>query len=130
MSTSGQHTHSIPRAVGRGALAPGDTEAQALVVANEAGGVPLPASAGGRGLDAEGQAAAAAPLAGEVVVLGPQRRGGDGVLRLHHALPQHRHGDGHARTPQGLHGLVVLRPVQVDAVYLRERRGRGGGVHS
>lgn len=46
----------------------------------------------GARLQIEGQAAAPS-LPWEVVVLWSQRCGGDGVLRLHHTLPQHRHGD-------------------------------------
>lgn len=112
--------HRVSRAVRRGAFPPGDAEPQTLVVADQAGGEALPRP-GGAGVRAEAQPAAPS-LPWEVVVLGPQRRGGDGVLRFHHALPQHCHGDGGAGAAQGLHRSVVLRFVQVDTVYLTDGR--------
>lgn len=113
-------SHRVSSAVGGGALPPCDAEAQPLVVSHQAGGEPLQGPAG-RGLQVEGDAAAAS-LPREVVVLGPQRRGGDGVLRLHHALSQHRHGDAGAGAAERLHRRVVLGLVQVHPVHLR----RGG----
>jgi len=118
----GAESYRVGGAVGRGALAPRDAEAQALVVAHQAGAEPLAGLPGAR-LQQEGQPAAP-PLAGEVVVLGPQRRGGDGVLRLHHVLAQDRHGDGDAGAAQRLHRHVVFGAVEVHAVHL-EGEGHG-----
>lgn len=126
-------SHRVARPVGRGAFSSCDAEAQALVVAQQAGGQAegVGVGRGGAGLHGEGHAAAA-PLPREVVVLGPQRRGGDGVLRFHHPLPQNRHGDRGARAPQGLHRRVMLGPLQTDVVHLRmggdEKAESEGGI--
>lgn len=111
-------SHRVSSAIGGGALPPCDAEAEALVVSHQAGGESLQGPAG-CGLQVEGNATAAS-LPREVVVLGPQWRGGDGVLRLHHALPQHRHGDADAGAAQSLNRRVVLGLVQIDPVHLRE----------
>lgn len=112
-------SHHVSRAVWRGALPPGDAEPQTLVVADQTGGEALPRSRW-TGVHTEAQPAAPS-LPWEVVILGSQRRGGDGVLRFHHPLPQDCHGDGGAGAPQSLHGSVVLCFMQVYAVYLRNR---------
>lgn len=65
------------------------------------------------------------PLPGAVVVLRSQRRDGDRVLRLHHALPPHSHLHGSACPPERLHGLMVLGALQSHAIHLRAR----GHVH-
>lgn len=110
-------SHRVSCAVRRGAFAPRDAEPEPLVVADQAGGQPLPRPAGTL-LHVEGDAAAAS-LPGEVVVLRPERRGGDGVLRLHHALTQHRHGNRSAGAAEGFHRRVVFCFVEVYAVHLR-----------
>lgn len=78
-------SHRVSCAVRCGAFAPGDAESKPLVISDQAGGEPLLRAAGGS-LQVEGEAAAAS-LPWEVVVFRPQRRGGDGVLWLHHVLP-------------------------------------------
>lgn len=104
------------------AFAARDAESEALVVPDQAGGEPLPGSAG-TALQVEGEAAAP-PLPREVVVLGPQRRGGDGVFRLHHALTEYRHGNGCAGAAQSLNCGVMLRFMEVYAVHLRNVQKR------
>uniref|UniRef100_A0A8D0BYY6 Uncharacterized protein n=1 Tax=Salvator merianae TaxID=96440 RepID=A0A8D0BYY6_SALMN len=49
---------------------------------------------------------------------------GDGVLRLHHPLPQHRHGDRASRAAQRLDRHVVLSAVQGHAVHLSRNAQR------
>ena len=61
------------------------------------------------------------PLSGAVIILRPQRRDGDRVLRLHHALPPHSHLHGSAGPPERLHGLVVLGALQSHTIHLRAR---------
>lgn len=121
LAANNDPSHRVSSAIGGGALPPCDAEAEPLVVAHQAGGEPLQRPAGG-GLQVEGDATAAS-LPWEVVVLGPQRRGGDGVLRLHHALPQHRHGDVGAGAAECLDRRVVLGLVQVYPIHLREEGG-------
>lgn len=77
----------------------------------------------GRRLHVEGDAAAP-PLAREVVVFRPERRGRDGVLRLHHSLAQHRHGHGGAGAAERFNRRVVFRFVEVHSIHLRQRRSR------
>lgn len=112
------HPHRVPCAVRRGAFPPCDAESQPLVITDEAGGEPLPRPAG-TVLQVEGEAAAP-PLPWEVVVLGPQRRGGDGVLRFHHALPQYCHGDRRAGAAESFHCRVMLGFVEVHSIDLRQ----------
>lgn len=113
-------SHCVSGPVGCRALSSGDAEAQALVVAQQASGQAegVGGGRGGVGLHAEGHPTGAA-LPREVIVLWPQRRGGDGILGFHHPLPQNSHGDGHTRAPQGLHCCVVLCPLQTDVIDLR-----------
>lgn len=110
--------HRVPCAVRRGAFPPCNAESQPLVITDEAGGEPLPRPTW-TVLQIEGKAAAP-PLPWEVVVLGPQRRGGDGVLWFHHALPQHRHGDCSTGAAESFHCCVMLSFVEVHSIYLRE----------
>lgn len=98
------------------AFAPRNAEPQALVVADQAGGESLPGSTG-TGLQVEGKPAAP-PLSWEVVVLGPERCGGDGILWLHHALPQYSHGNCSTGATESFHRCVMLSFMKVYTIYL------------
>ena len=112
-------SHRVSCAVRRGAFPPCDAESQPLVVTEQGGGQPLhgPAEAG---LHVEGDAAAAS-LPWEVVVLRPQWRGGDGVLRLHHMLPEHRHGHWSTGAAESFHRRVMFCLIEVDSIHLWQR---------
>lgn len=109
--------HRVCCAERGGAFAPCDAEPQPLVVSDQAGGEPLLRPAGSR-LHVEGDAAAPS-LPREVVVLWPQRRGGDGVLWLHHTLPQHRHGNCSTGATKSFNRCVMFCFVQVHSIHLR-----------
>lgn len=111
-------SHRVSCAVRRGAFATRDAESQPLVVSDEAGWEPLLRPAWSR-LQIEGEAAAPS-FPGEVVVLWPQWRGGDGVLWLHHTLPQHRHGNCSTRATKSFDCCVMFCFVEVHSIHLRQ----------
>lgn len=91
LPSQGTTTDRVTSPVGCGAFATSDAEAQALLIAHEAGGESF---CGSCALGPLWEAQPAPPLPRAVVILGAQWCDSDGILRLHHPLPEDCHGDG------------------------------------
>lgn len=115
------HSHRVSSTVGCGAFAPCDAESQPLVVSDQAGGEPLVGPARSC-LQVEGKSAAPS-LPWEIVILRPQRRCSDGVLWLHHTLPQHRHGNCGAGATESFNCCVMFCLMEVHSIDLKQIQG-------
>lgn len=122
--------HPVTSQVGRGTFPASDAEAQPLLTAHQTGHVALEEGPRGLRLEQGQPQPSSSPLPGTVVILRPQRRGGDGVLGLHHALSPQPHLHGSTCPPQRLDGLVVLSVLQGYAIHLQTWRVSGQAVAS